>query len=52
MSLGIPAITTPRVAENGRGHSLDEWVDVTKPVNLQVKTANLATILAIAGLAN
>jgi acetylornithine deacetylase/succinyl-diaminopimelate desuccinylase-like protein len=52
MSLGIPAITTPRVAENGRGHSLDEWVDVTRPVNLQMKTANLATIVAIAGQAN
>jgi acetylornithine deacetylase/succinyl-diaminopimelate desuccinylase-like protein len=52
MSLGIPAITTPRVAENGRGHSLDEWVDVTKAPNLRVKSANLATILAIAGVAH
>jgi acetylornithine deacetylase/succinyl-diaminopimelate desuccinylase-like protein len=52
MSLGVPAITTPRVSENGRGHSLDEWVDVTKAANLQVKTANLATIVAIAGAVN
>ena len=52
MSLGIPAITTPRVAENGRGHSVSEWVDVTKAPNLWVKSANLATVLAIAGPAN
>jgi acetylornithine deacetylase/succinyl-diaminopimelate desuccinylase-like protein len=49
MNLGIPAITTPRVAVNGRGHSVSEWVDVTKAPNLWVKSANLATILAIAG---
>jgi tripeptide aminopeptidase len=52
MSLGVPAITTPRVAENGRGHSVSEWVDVTKAPNLWVKSANLATILAIAGPVN
>jgi acetylornithine deacetylase/succinyl-diaminopimelate desuccinylase-like protein len=52
MSLGIQAVTLPRVAENGRGHSIDEWVDVTKAPNLRVKAANLATILAIAGAAN
>src|SRR5262249_32691238 len=27
MSLGIPAITIPRVGKGDRGHSLDEWMD-------------------------
>jgi acetylornithine deacetylase/succinyl-diaminopimelate desuccinylase-like protein len=52
MSLGIPAITTPRIAVGGRGHSLGEWIEVTKAPNVQVKAANLATIVAIAGPAN
>ncbi|RAK60295.1 peptidase M20 [Phenylobacterium hankyongense] len=49
MSLGIPAITTSRVAVTDRTHSVDEWVEVTKAPNVQVKAANLVTILAIAG---
>jgi acetylornithine deacetylase/succinyl-diaminopimelate desuccinylase-like protein len=51
MSLGIPAITLPRVAKNGRAHSTSEWVDVSKAPNLWVKSANLAAIMAIAGAA-
>jgi tripeptide aminopeptidase len=49
MSLGIPAITTSRVAVTDRTHSIDEWVEVTKAPNVKVKAANLVTILAIAG---
>lgn len=50
ISLGIPAITIPRVAENGRGHSVDEWVSVAKPDNLKVKRLGLTMILATAGM--
>jgi acetylornithine deacetylase/succinyl-diaminopimelate desuccinylase-like protein len=50
ISLGIPAITISRVATSGRGHSLDEWISVEKPGNLQVKRLALATILATAGM--
>ncbi|WBH17418.1 M20/M25/M40 family metallo-hydrolase [Sphingomonas radiodurans] len=50
ISLGIPAITISRVATSGRGHSLDEWISVEKPGNLQVKRLGLAMILATAGM--
>ncbi|OWK28781.1 M20/M25/M40 family metallo-hydrolase [Sphingomonas dokdonensis] len=50
ISLGIPAITISRVADGGRGHSLDEWISVEKPGNLKVKRLALATILATAGM--
>ncbi len=50
ISLGIPAITIPRVAENGRGHSVDEWVSVEKTSNLKVKRLALTMILATAGM--
>ena len=50
ISLGIPAITISRVANGGRGHSLDEWISVEKPGNLKVKRLALATILATAGM--
>lgn len=50
MSLGVPAITVSRVAVGDRAHALDEWVDVQKAPNLAVKKANLATILAVAGV--
>lgn len=50
ISLGIPAITISRVADGGRGHSLDEWISVEKPSNLKVKRLALATILATAGM--
>lgn len=50
ISLGIPAITISRVAEGGRGHSLDEWISVEKPGNLKVKRLALAMILATAGM--
>lgn len=50
ISLGIPAITISRVADGGRGHSLDEWISVEKPGNMKVKRLALATILATAGM--
>lgn len=50
MSLGIPAVTMSRVAESGRAHAPDEWIDVSKAPNVKLKRILLATILATAGL--
>lgn len=50
MSLGIPAVTMSRVAESGRAHAPDEWIDVSKAPNVKLKRILLATILAAAGL--
>ncbi|WP_298398458.1 M20/M25/M40 family metallo-hydrolase [Sphingobium sp.] len=49
MSLGIPAITIPRAATGGRGHSPDEWIDVTAEPSLKVKRMDLIALLAAAG---
>jgi acetylornithine deacetylase/succinyl-diaminopimelate desuccinylase-like protein len=49
MSLGIQAITIPRVGKGGRGHSLDEWIDSDFDSNHLVKKIGLTTILAVAG---
>jgi acetylornithine deacetylase/succinyl-diaminopimelate desuccinylase-like protein len=50
MSLGIPAITMSRVADSGRAHAPDEWIDTAKAPNLKLKRILLATILATAGV--
>ena len=50
MSLGIPAITMGHIAEGGRAHSPDEWIDTAKAPNLKLKRILLATILAAAGM--
>jgi acetylornithine deacetylase/succinyl-diaminopimelate desuccinylase-like protein len=50
MSLGIPAITMSRVADGGRAHAPDEWIDTAKAPNVKLKRILLATILATAGL--
>jgi len=49
MSLGIPAITMSRIADGGRAHAPDEWIDVAKIPNVKLKRILLATILATAG---
>lgn len=49
MNLGIPGITISRAATGGRGHSLDEWIDVSAAPSLKVKRMNLLAILAAAG---
>jgi acetylornithine deacetylase/succinyl-diaminopimelate desuccinylase-like protein len=49
MSLGIPAITMSRIADGGRAHAPDEWIDVSKEPNVRLKRILLATILATAG---
>jgi acetylornithine deacetylase/succinyl-diaminopimelate desuccinylase-like protein len=48
MSLGIPAITMSRIADGGRAHAPDEWIDVAKAPNVKLKRILLATILATA----
>jgi tripeptide aminopeptidase len=50
ISLGIPAITIARVANGGRGHSLDEWVGTEKAPNIRLQKIDLATIVATAGM--
>jgi acetylornithine deacetylase/succinyl-diaminopimelate desuccinylase-like protein len=49
MSLGIPAITMSRIADGGRAHAPDEWIDVSKAPNVKLKRILLTTILATAG---
>jgi acetylornithine deacetylase/succinyl-diaminopimelate desuccinylase-like protein len=50
MSLRIPAITMGHIADGGRAHSPDEWIDTAKAPNLKLKRILLATILAAAGM--
>ena len=50
ISLGIPAITIDRGGMGGRGHSLDEWVDVSQPETVKGIQVVLTTVLALAGL--
>ena len=50
MSLGIPALTMSRIAEGGRAHAPDEWIDVDKAPNVKLRRILLATILATAGV--
>ena len=50
MSLGIPAITIPRAAAGGRGHSVEEWIGIEKAPSISIKTLDLAIILASAGV--
>lgn len=51
MSLGIPAIKIGSGGTGGRGHSLEEWIDVAPEPSLRGMAAGLATLLALAGMA-
>ncbi len=51
MSLGIPAIKIGSGGTGGRGHSLEEWIDVAPEASVRGMTAGLATVLAVAGVA-
>ncbi len=51
MSLGIPAIKIGSGGTGGRGHSLDEWIDVAPEPSIRGMAAGLATVMAVAGLA-
>jgi acetylornithine deacetylase/succinyl-diaminopimelate desuccinylase-like protein len=49
MSLGIPAVKIGSGGTGGRGHSLDEWIDVEAANSVRGMAAGLAAVLAIAG---
>jgi di/tripeptidase len=51
MSLGIPAIKIGSGGSGGRGHSLDEWIDVEKGASVRGMLAGLTAIVALAGVA-
>jgi acetylornithine deacetylase/succinyl-diaminopimelate desuccinylase-like protein len=51
MSMGIPAIKIGSGGYGGRQHSLDEWIDVEPDASLRGMAAGLATVLALAGVA-
>jgi tripeptide aminopeptidase len=51
MSLGIPAIKIGSGGTGGRGHSLDEWIDVAPDPSIRGMAAGLTTVLAVAGIA-
>lgn len=51
MSLGIPAIKIGSGGSGGRGHSLDEWIDVEKEASVRGMLAGLTAIVAVAGVA-
>ena len=50
ISLGIPAVTIGSGGAGGRAHSLDEWIDVSKPQSVKGMTVGLAALLAMAGV--
>lgn len=50
MSLGIPAIKIGSGGTGGRGHSLEEWIDVEPEASVRGMAAGLTTVLAAAGL--
>lgn len=52
MSLGIPAIMIGSGGTGGRAHSLDEWIDVEPDASIRGMAAGLATLLAVAGVAD
>ena len=50
LSMGIPAIKIGSGGTGGRGHSLEEWIDVAPEASLRGMAAGLATVLAVAGM--
>ena len=50
MSLGIPAIKIGSGGSGGRGHSLEEWIDVAPEPSIRGMAAGLATVMALAGV--
>jgi len=51
-SLGIPAITIGKngPASGGRGHSLDEWIDVAKEPMVKGMTGAFSLLMAVVGM--
>lgn len=52
MSMGIPAIKIGSGGTGGRAHSLEEWIDVEPDASIRGMAAGLATVLALAGMAD
>ncbi|MCF3936619.1 M20/M25/M40 family metallo-hydrolase [Acuticoccus sp. M5D2P5] len=52
MSLGIPAIRLGTGGRGGRAHTVEEWIDVEPEESLKGLSAGLATVLAVARLAD
>ncbi len=52
ISLGIPAIRIGSGGHGGLAHTLDEWIDVEIEASVRGMSATLATILAVAGIAD
>ncbi|MDP3635747.1 M20/M25/M40 family metallo-hydrolase [Phenylobacterium sp.] len=50
MSLGIPAVTIGSGGSGGRGHALDEWIDVEKGPSVKGMSVGLAALLTVAGV--
>jgi len=50
MSLGVPAIKMGSGGTGGRGHSLEEWIDVEPTASVRGMAAGLTAILAMAGV--
>jgi tripeptide aminopeptidase len=50
MSVGIPAIKIGSGGTGGRGHSLEEWIDVAPEPSIRGMAAGLATVMALAGM--
>ena len=50
MSLGIPAIKIGSGGAGGRGHSLEEWIDVTPEPSIRGMAAGLTVVLALAAM--
>jgi acetylornithine deacetylase/succinyl-diaminopimelate desuccinylase-like protein len=48
ISLGIPAVTIGSGGGGGRAHSLDEWIDVSKPESVRGESVGLAALIAMA----
>ena len=49
ISLGLPAVTMSSGGRAGRGHSVDEWLEVPREETVRGMSAGLATILTLAG---
>jgi acetylornithine deacetylase/succinyl-diaminopimelate desuccinylase-like protein len=52
ISLGSPAIRIGSGGHGGLAHTLDEWIDVEIEASVRGMSATLATILAVAGVAD
>jgi acetylornithine deacetylase/succinyl-diaminopimelate desuccinylase-like protein len=50
ISLGVPAVTIGAGGDGGRAHSVDEWIDVSKPESLKGMSVGLSALLAMAGV--